>query len=132
MFKHGFGYDQVVMPYGNVGKDVLAEVNRNASSFEEFILLSKNHESGLFERFYMNQLDYISDDGVIVADKILRFETLNYDFYSFARAIGLDVKLCHINSSNREESYRTYYTEETKEIISKRFRKDIEYFGYTF
>jgi hypothetical protein len=33
--------------------------------------------SGLFERFYLNQLDYMQIDGKLAVDEVLRFENLN-------------------------------------------------------
>jgi len=44
------------------GANVMTEVNKNANIFEDFIMLPRNNKSGLFERFYANQLNYISDN----------------------------------------------------------------------
>jgi len=133
MFKYGLGNDRVILPYEKmVGEKVRAEVNKNANSFEEFVWLPKEHESGLFERFHMNQLDYISENGCILVDKILRFENLSDDFENFAREIGFEGKIPHANKSKQRESYQKYYTESTKKEIFQRFKLDFEYFGYHF
>jgi len=111
---------------------VMQEVNKYASSFEEFLMLPRNHPNGLFERFYVNQLDYISEGSEFLVDRILRFENLTNDFSEFAKEIGIHKKLPHVNKSKREKKYQTYYTRTTREIIFSRFKKDIEYFGYEF
>lgn len=115
-----------------MGDGVMAEVNRNADSFKAFLMLPRNHESGLFERFYVNQLDYISENGRILTDKILRFENLAGDFNTLAKEIGFKAELPHVNKSAREKNYRTYYDDMTKELMFQRFKKDFEYFGYRF
>ena len=78
------------------------------------------------------QLDWISGrDGSIVVDSICRFENLENDFATVARRIGRQATLPHLNSS-RHGLYREYYDAETARIISDRFQKDIEAFGYSF
>jgi len=56
-----------------------------------------DHESGLCERFYGNQFDYISsDDGRVLIDEVLRFETLSSDFAKLCKRLGLvDDRLVH-------------------------------------
>jgi hypothetical protein len=133
MLKQGFGSDRIVMPYKTVGDEIILEVNKNANSFEEFIMLPRNHESGLFERFYANQLDYISDNKKsMLVDRILRFENLTNDFAQLAQEMGFEGKLPCVNKSKHKKDYRTYYTTKTKEIVFQRFKQDFEYFGYSF
>ncbi|EDN69667.1 conserved hypothetical protein [Beggiatoa sp. PS] len=132
IFKYGLGHDRVIMPSKTLWDEVMIEVNKNANSFEEFIMLPRNHESGLFERFYTNQLDYISDNQSILVDRILRFENLTNDFAQFAHEIGFEGKLPCVNKSKHKKDYRTYYTTKTKEIVFQRFKPDFEYFGYSF
>jgi sporulation protein YlmC with PRC-barrel domain len=135
MLKQGFGNDRVVMPYKavkTVGDEVIIEVNKNTNSFEDFIMLPRNHKSGLFERFYVNQLDYISENNNILVDRILRFENLSCDFNNLAKEIGFAGKLPHVNKSKHREDYRNYYTKNAKEAILQRFKQDFEYFGYSF
>lgn len=135
MFKHGsHEIDPLSQPSGfkEMGDRVLDEVKRHVGSFEDFIFLPREHQSGLFERFYMNQLDYISDKGAVLADTVIKFESLNSDFKRLAEEIGLNGSLPHVNRSIREKNYRSCYTEKTKEALFERFRKDFEYFQYEF
>ncbi|EDN71179.1 conserved hypothetical protein [Beggiatoa sp. PS] len=131
-FKHGFGKDAITLSDKTVGDQVTNKVNKNANNFEEFVMLPKNHESGLFKRFYANQLDYISDQKLILADRILKFENLTNDFDNLAKEIGFEGSLPHINKTVGRENYRKDYNDITKSLIFKRFHKDFEYFGYTF
>ena len=95
-------------------------------------MLARNHKSGLFERFYVNQLDYISENNNILVDRILRFENLSGDFDHLAKEIGFEGNLPHVNKSKQKENYQNYYTKHTKEAIFQRFKQDFEYFGYRF
>lgn len=51
----------LVLRNEQIGNQVITEVNRRASNFTEFLQLPREAKHGLFERFYINQLDYISE-----------------------------------------------------------------------
>lgn len=83
--------------------------------------------------FYSPQKDFIySVSGDKLVDYIARFEKLEEDFDKICSIIGIKGrKLPHVNISNSVH-YREYYTNETRELIRKHYRKDIELFGYEF
>ena len=61
-----------------------------------------------------------------------KFENLQSDFNKICEIIGIKKeKLPLINNTNKED-YKSYYTEETKKIIQKAYKKDIEMFNYSF
>lgn len=64
-------------------------------------------------------------------DFVGRYESLDNDFKRVCEAIGLDISLPHVNKT-RYIDYRAYYTDETRELIGKVFKKDIQFFGYRF
>jgi len=107
----------------------------NSNSFEEFLYNCADTIDDIDGKksILYNQLDYISEeDGSLIVDFVGKFENLNTDSYTVFQNLGLDnVRLPHKNSS-KHRNYRTYYTEETKEEVSKRFARDIEFFGYEF
>lgn len=78
-----------------------------------------------------NQYEWISDNGQMCVDTILRFETLAKDFAQLCEKLKLSAKLPHTNKS-RHRPYREYYTPELRRIIEKRFRCDLEQFNYSF
>jgi hypothetical protein len=128
-FNHGTQGEFAARTAG-VGYNVIKQVKQNAKNFDEFIMLPENHPSGLFRRFYSNQLDYIADNDIVLADRILKFENLNSDFDKFAQEIGFEKSvLPHVNKSVKKNK-KNFYSEETKRIIVERFEKDYEYFGY--
>jgi len=81
---------------------------------------------------FQPQVEWLKDDeGKISIDFVGKFESINEDFEQIKNAIGLDAELPHLNASKRA-GYRTYYDDETREIVAQWFREDIEAFGYRF
>ena len=80
-----------------------------------------------------NCIDWISNDsGKIIVDFVGRFENLEEDFLKVQSVLGISCSLSHQNSSPRSKNYTEYYTEETKDIISNLYSRDIAAFGYKF
>jgi len=85
-------------------------------------------------KMFLPQLEWITDEkGEIAVDFVGRFENLQNDFDAISDAIRTDRQhLGHENRSREADSYRDYYDRETKAIVGKLFKADIEYFGYEF
>lgn len=107
----------------------------NSNSFEEFLYncVDTIDDTDGKKSFLYNQLDYVSDEhGTVLVDFIGRFESLNDDTGTVLRTLGLpDASLPHKNSSDHKH-YRSYYTQETRDLVAKRYARDIEYFDYEF
>jgi hypothetical protein len=62
---------------------------------------------------------------------LLRFENLEKDF-----KIIQDIFQCYVpltmTNKTKHEHYRTYYNDETQQVIAEMFKEDIEAFGYEF
>lgn len=99
----------------------------------------------IFERFRRfvaeeddlgEDLDTFAIDGRLVADQVIRYETLAGDFARVCAAIGIAAPaLDAIKADTRGEAkidYRDYYDAPTRERVAARFARDIELLGWTF
>jgi hypothetical protein len=62
---------------------------------------------------------------------LLRFENLEKDFKIIQDICQCYQPLGMINKTNHAH-YRTYYNEETRQVVAEIFKEDIEAFGYEF
>lgn len=85
-------------------------------------------------KMFLPQLEWITDEkGAMAVDFVGKFENLQEDFYVISDAIKIDRQhLGHENRSRKSANYRHYYDCETKAIVERHFKADIEYFGYEF
>jgi hypothetical protein len=79
--------------------------------------------------------DLYSIDGTIVAAAVLRYENLQDDFIAFVRTLGVEQipEMPCAKGQYRPKASRNYkelYNDETKAIVQKRYRREIEAFGY--
>ena len=81
------------------------------------------------------QSDYLVDlHGNLVVDFIGRYERLLDDFETACRRIGISTPaLPHARqATDRSKDYRSYFTDETAELVARHFARDIEMLGYGF
>lgn len=140
VFKFAFvrnPWDKVVSHYCYRYQTNQTQLKSRNIGFKEWIMLTycrkdPNHLD--FPRMFLPQLDWICDEkGNVIIDYIGRFENIQHDFNKICDRIDIKRKLLpHKNKTKRKRDYRLYYDEESNEIISKYFKKDIEYFNYTF
>ena len=77
-------------------------------------------------------LDWISVDGKIIVDLVGRYETLDEDWQRVCQALKVEpVPLTRENRVERD-NYRSFYNDETRQIIAERFARTIEHSGYEF
>jgi hypothetical protein len=80
-----------------------------------------------FEEHTWSQVEFASE-----CDYVGRFESLQKDFDTVCEMVGITKqKLPHRNKS-KCKNYIDYYDDESKEMVAKKYAKDIEYFGYKF
>lgn len=100
--------------------------------FDEFL---KEHKT-LFQwskSLFKNQLDWITDNkGNVMVDYIARFENYAKESEFILERSGIGTSVRHDRKSKRDSDYKTYYTNETKDIVAKIYNKDIEFFNYDF
>lgn len=99
-------------------------------SFESFVRIPRSRpERKTFELY--------SIDGRLVADVVLRYESLQPDLAAFLRSIGVNgppalpsAKGQHRPQQQRD--YRQFYNAATQRIVARRYAREIEAFAYQF
>lgn len=99
-------------------------------SFEDFVAtLGRGRKP-------IDNFDIYSLDGRVIADPILRFETLAEDFARLMAMLGIPdpPALPHANASARrgEKAYRELYTATSRDRVAEVYRREIDHFGYRF
>lgn len=101
-----------------------------------------------FDKSFEDFVDYIDKQDLVKADRHIRLQTKllpvkDLDFIGRFEQFEEDLKLVldkigiegyeieHRNKSVHKH-YSAYYTARTREIIERKYKKDIETFGYTF
>ncbi len=104
-------------------------VRENFATFESFV---NGATSGPGAKTTQPQFDYVADEhGTVIVDFVGRYEALADDFARVAERLGLEARLPHANTS-AHGSYRDYYNDATRDVVARRFARDIEHFGYRF
>ena len=112
-------------------------VLRCGPTFDEFVknCTEKQWMGNGYYSFTFNQLRYLTDkNGEVLVNYIGRFENLAQDISHVFDKLGLEASQLELPHENRSahSHYSEMYTPETREIVRKRFRRDIEFFGYEF
>ncbi len=108
---------------------------KERAPFETFV--RELEASGKAHRVPIDNFDIYSIDGRIVADVVMRHETLAEDFAGLMTRFGVAdaPALPAAKSSFRPKgarAYREMYTDETRDIVARVYRREIEAFGYEF
>jgi len=106
----------------------------NDSSFSDYCkLIIQQAPRFRDNQWYNPHYSYLLDkNNKTNIDFIGRFENFEKDFYRMCDLLGIkNQKLSHKNKS-KHKHYTEYYDDETREIVAKRYAKDIKYFGYKF
>lgn len=99
-------------------------------SFREFVREWVTEENVWSWIHFVPQHHFIADRTIMV-DYVARFETLEKDFKYIASRIGNTAELKPVNAG-RHAHFTTYYDAETREIVARSYRRDIDLFGYAF
>lgn len=107
----------------------------NAASFEGFCkhLYYIYYMLNPYERVhFLNQVSLNGCNPNLKIDFWGRFSHLNEDFKKVCDILNINfIKLPHKNKSNHK-NYKDYYNDYLIKLVEKLYKKDIEYFNYTF
>ncbi|HEX9904839.1 MAG TPA: sulfotransferase family 2 domain-containing protein [Propylenella sp.] len=98
------------------------------ADFEKFVMRPGRH---------INNFDIYSVNGEIIADVVIRYESLAEDFAAFVGDLGIEAisELPRAKGLFRPASshnYRGYYNSRTRDAVAERYAREIKAFGYTF
>jgi hypothetical protein len=107
--------------------------------FDDFVdwLCSEEGSDRCADRHWMSQHVFLADgDGRIACDFVGRLENIEAGFKAVCEELRLPpIKLPHGNRSSRRQgpgSYREFYNERTRQLIARRYERDIDTFKYAF
>ena len=128
-------WDKVVSHYHYRVQTNQTDLGRKEVGFNDWVRLSYGEKDRRFydnPKMFMPQMEWITGyKGEILINGFIHFESLNEDFQEVCRKIGKTAVLPHVKASSRGD-YRSYYEDDTAEIIRTWFERDIEKFGYRF
>ena len=90
---------------------------------------------------WLNQSYFAEADGELFVDFIGKFENLNKDFEELCDKLNLDYKLLKtqgytglptVRFGGSHSNYKMYYDDETIELVSNVYRRDLELFDYEY
>jgi len=84
--------------------------------------------SGWIQEFHRSEQHKWAKD----CDYVMRMETLQEDFKVVQEKVGCFEPLGVFNKTSDRKSYREYYNDYAIEVVSQKFKTDIETYGYTF
>lgn len=100
-------------------------------SFEEFVRVISEVPDEKADGHFRSQHTFVMKNDKLLVDYIGKFENLKKDINFIKKKLGLPkkFKLPNLNRSDNYD-YRDFYDEETKDLVSRRYKKDFEVFGY--
>lgn len=128
-------WDKAVSLYEYRRKKDRTEIASRGISFSDWVVMTYGEEKDFSYynvKSFQPQVEWLKNNrGKVDMDFIGKFESINQDFDHIRKVIGLDTVLPHRNASKRD-TYHSYYDDETREIVARWFREDIELFDYRF
>jgi len=107
----------------NQGGEIGYQIGKSLKYFLDHYQPAEHERGdGLLDYFDPKQMDFIA-----------RFENRNKDLEYISNKIGFNIDAnTKRRHHRRKKHYTEYYDDETREIVAKRYAKDIDYFGYRF
>ena len=82
------------------------------------------------------QMGWLADEaGNLLVDCVGRYENLAQDFYEVVGKIGVPLMILpkrNITKDKVHDNYREYYSPTSRHLVERKYKKDLEFFGYEF
>lgn len=95
------------------------------SGFDEYLLYEIKRN-----KFSQSKL-LTAKDGTLLVDYVGRFEDLYKDYENICSKVGIVANIPHSNKSVHSD-FRSYYTDESAQLVADHWAEDIDRFGYSF
>lgn len=129
-------YDRIVSQYHYRVKTRQDSLHETPLTFEQWV--SKYYGPGSEKEradrlFFLTQTEWVYDEnGKLLVDYVGRFENLHQDFQHICKRLSKSPPpLPHVNKSSHE-TYKSYFDDDTYELVTRVFKDDIVNFGYEF
>lgn len=141
-WEQGFSFAFVRNPWDKVASHYHFRVKTNQTGlgqdpigFNDWVVRAYGERDSRYydqPKMFMPQVEWIDDErGVCLVEFVGRYERLEKDFATVCERTGRGGELPHLKSSDRPH-YEELYSERAAEVVARRFRRDIERFGYEF
>ena len=128
-------WDKVVSQYHYRWDQDQNSIRSRKMHFNDWVSFTYDNQHPEFydkPKMFMPQIEWIADNkGNILVDKVIHYENLDEGFAEICAQLKVNRTLPHLKPSHRGD-YRSYYNDESIEIISKRYKEDLLRFNYHF
>jgi hypothetical protein len=96
------------------------------------VLLNLPASGAEYVHLTLRQADFLTMDGNLLNIHLLRFEQLQSDFDNLCNKLGLSTRELKVlnKTTQKDECYFNYYTDETKRLVAEIYKADFNLFGY--
>jgi hypothetical protein len=100
--------------------------------FEDFVKAVSKIPDHAAEAHFISQHTYLEHHGDLVPNFIGKFENIGEDWGRVCKSIKIKTPSLEHRKKVADKPYKSFYTDETIEIVASRYEKDISMFGYNF
>lgn len=123
-------YDRVVSYFSWLNGKWVDQQPIKKKDFENYVLKILKSGKTSLPKTLKEQYLFVTINGEIKTDFILRFESLEHDFEKLCRILNLNCRLNH-RMKSKHDHFSKYYSDITQEIVYNVYKQDFELFQYS-